>query len=88
MIACDNVSGLNTNRCSYLFFRATRSLLFIFVFLILGVAHCGLGSVLIPLLKDGWVFGQDVNPATIDFGEEVLRDAGISEQAPYTLFFF
>ena len=52
----------------------------------LGCGPMRLGSVLIPLLKDGWYFGQDVNPATIDFGEEVLRDAGISEQAPYTLF--
>ena len=45
-----------------------------------------LGSALIPLLKDGWYYGQDINPGTIAFGEEVLRDAGISEQAPYTLF--
>tara|TARA_B100000674_G_scaffold413336_1_gene361973 strand:- start:537 stop:1061 length:525 start_codon:yes stop_codon:yes gene_type:complete len=45
-----------------------------------------LGSALIPLLKDGWYFGQDINPNTIAFGEEVLREAGISDQAPYTLF--
>ena len=45
-----------------------------------------LGSVLIPLLEDGWYYGQDINPSTIIFGEEVLREAGISEQAPYSLF--
>ena len=45
-----------------------------------------LGSVLIPLLKDGWYYGQDINPGTIAFGEEVLREAGIPEQAKYTLF--
>ena len=45
-----------------------------------------LGSALIPLLKNGWYYGQDINPGTISFGEEVLREAGISEQAHYTLF--
>ena len=45
-----------------------------------------LGSVLIPLLDEGWYYGQDINPSTIAFGEEVLREAGVSEQAPYTLF--
>ena len=45
-----------------------------------------LGSALIPLLNDGWYYGQDINPSTIAFGEEVLREAGITEQAPYTLF--
>ena len=45
-----------------------------------------LGSALIPLLNKGWYFGQDINPQTIQFGEEVLREQGISLQAPYTLF--
>ena len=44
-----------------------------------------LGSALIPLLSDGWYYGQDINAGTIAFGEEVLREAGIPEQAPYTL---
>ena len=52
----------------------------------LGCGPMRLGSVLIPLLKDGWYFGQDINPNTIAFGEDVLREAGISKQAPYTLF--
>ena len=52
----------------------------------LGCGPMRLGSVLIPLLKDGWYYGQDINPSTIAFGEEVLREAGIPEQAPYTLF--
>ena len=52
----------------------------------IGCGPMRLGSVLIPLLKDGWYFGQDINPATIAFGEQVLREAGIPEQAPYTLF--
>ena len=47
-----------------------------------------LGSALIPLLKDGWYYGQDINPDTIAFGEEVLREAGIPEQAPYTIVCF
>ena len=45
-----------------------------------------LGSALIPLLNDGWYYGQDINPDTIAFGEEVLREAGIPKEAPYTLF--
>ena len=45
-----------------------------------------LGSALIPLLKDGWYYGQDINPGTIAYGEEVLRETGVSEQASYTLF--
>ena len=52
----------------------------------LGCGPMRLGSVLIPLLQDGWYFGQDINPGTLDFGEQVLREAGISEHAPYTLF--
>ena len=52
----------------------------------LGCGPMRLGSALIPLLEDGFYYGQDVNPATITFGEEVLREAGISEQAPYRLF--
>ena len=50
---------------------------------------CGpmrLGSALIPLLDEGWYYGQDINPGTIAFGEEVLREAGIPEEASYTLF--
>ena len=52
----------------------------------IGCGPMRLGSALIPLLKDGWYFGQDINPDTIAFGEEVLREVGISKQAPYTLF--
>ena len=52
----------------------------------IGCGPMRLGSALIPLLKGGWYYGQDINPGTIAFGEEVLRDAGIPEQAPYTLF--
>ena len=52
----------------------------------LGCGPMRLGSALIPLLKDGWYYGQDINQDTISFGEEVLREAGISEQAPYSLF--
>ena len=52
----------------------------------IGCGPMRLGSALIPLLNDGWYYGQDINPSTIAFGEEVLREAGISEQAPYTLF--
>ena len=52
----------------------------------LGCGPMRLGSVLIPLLDDGWYFGQDINPNTISFGEEVLREEGISKKAPYTLF--
>ena len=40
-----------------------------------------LGSVPDSLLKDGWYFGQDINPSTIAFGEEVLREAGIPKHA-------
>ena len=52
----------------------------------IGCGPMRLGSALIPLLKEGWYYGQDINPGTIAFGEEVLREVGISEQAPYTLF--
>ena len=52
----------------------------------LGCGPMRLGSVLIPLLKDGWYYGQDINANTIAYGEEVLRESGISEHAPYTLF--
>ena len=52
----------------------------------IGCGPMRLGSALIPLLNEGWYYGQDINSGTIDFGEEVLREAGISEQAPYTLF--
>ena len=52
----------------------------------IGCGPMRLGSALIPLLKEGWYFGQDINPGTIGFGEEVLREAGIPRQAPYTLF--
>ena len=52
----------------------------------LGCGPLRLGSALIPQLKDGWYYGQDINPRTIDYGEEVLRQSGISVHAPYTLF--
>ena len=32
------------------------------------------------------ITGRTSTPSTIAFGEEVLREAGIPEQAPYTLF--
>ena len=38
----------------------------------LGCGPLRLGSALIPQLKDGWYYGQDINPRTIDYGEEVL----------------
>ena len=52
----------------------------------LGCGPMRLGSALIPRLQTGWYFGQDINPETLAFGEEVLRKQGITEQAPYTLF--
>ena len=52
----------------------------------LGCGPMRLGSALIPLLTSGWYFGQDINPSTIAFGEDVLREAGISMDASYTLF--
>ena len=52
----------------------------------IGCGPMRLGSALIPLLNDGWYYGQDINPGTIAFGEEVLREAGIPKEAPYTLF--
>ena len=52
----------------------------------LGCGPMRLGSALIPQLEDGWYYGQDINASTIALGEEVLREAGISEQAPYSLF--
>ena len=52
----------------------------------LGCGPMRLGSALIPLLKKGWYFGQDINSDTIAFGEQVLRESGIPEQAPYTIF--
>jgi SAM-dependent methyltransferase len=52
----------------------------------LGCGPMRLGSVLIPELIDGHYYGQDLNPETLAFGEEVLRQAGIPEGAPYTLF--
>ena len=52
----------------------------------IGCGPMRLGSALIPQLKDGWYYGQDINPITINYGEEVLRQAGITVHAPYTLF--
>ena len=52
----------------------------------IGCGPMRLGSALIPLLNDGWYYGQDINPSTIAFGEEVLRESGIPKQASYTLF--
>jgi SAM-dependent methyltransferase len=51
----------------------------------LGCGPMRLGSVLIPLLSSGWYYGQDLNPETLTYGEEVLRQAGIAPDAPYTL---
>jgi SAM-dependent methyltransferase len=51
----------------------------------LGCGPMRLGSVLIPLLSSGWYYGQDLNPDTLAYGEEVLRQAGIAPDAPYTL---
>jgi ubiquinone/menaquinone biosynthesis C-methylase UbiE len=45
-----------------------------------------LGVALIPELDTGWYFGQDINPETLAFGEEVLRQAGIDSDANHTLF--
>ena len=52
----------------------------------LGCGPMRLGSVLIPMLIEGWYFGQDINPNTIAFGEEVLRESGIDTKSHYTLF--
>jgi SAM-dependent methyltransferase len=52
----------------------------------LGCGPMRLGSVLIPELCEGWYFGQDLNPETLAYGEEVLRQAAISVEANYTLF--
>jgi len=52
----------------------------------LGCGPMRLGSALIPLLRDGWYYGQDLNAETLAYGEEVLRQAGIATDAPYTLF--
>ena len=52
----------------------------------IGCGPMRLGSALIPQLKDGWYYGQDINSSTIAYGEEVLRQAGIPAHAPYTLF--
>ena len=38
------------------------------------------------MLIEGWYFGQDINPNTIAFGEEVLRESGIPSKSRYTLF--
>ena len=43
-------------------------------FLILAAVRA-LGVSSIPLLRR-WYFGQDINPDTVAFGEEVLREAG------------
>lgn len=52
----------------------------------LGCGPMRLGVALIPELDTGWYFGQDINPETLAFGEEVLRQAGIDSDANYTLF--
>ena len=36
----------------------------------LGCGPMRLGSVLIPLIQDGWYFGHDINPDTIAFGRK------------------
>ncbi|MCP9775632.1 bifunctional 2-polyprenyl-6-hydroxyphenol methylase/3-demethylubiquinol 3-O-methyltransferase UbiG [Cyanobium sp. WAJ14-Wanaka] len=51
----------------------------------LGCGPMRLGSALIPLLKNGWYFGQDLNPETLVYGEEVLRQVGIGADSNYTL---
>ena len=76
--------GLNTSRCSSLSAAP-------WVHTILHSSRHWLRSYaswfsLIPLLKDGWYYGQDINKGTIAFGEDVLREAGISQRSPYTLF--
>ena len=52
----------------------------------LGCGPMRLGVAVIPQLTTGWYFGQDINPETLAFGEEVLRQAGIAPAANYTLF--
>ncbi len=52
----------------------------------LGCGPMRLGVALIPMLSEGRYFGQDINPETLVYGEEVLRQKGITEDAPYTLF--
>lgn len=44
---------------------------------------CGplrLGSVLLPLLSQGWYFGQDINPDTLALGEVILRRLDVSAE--------
>ena len=36
----------------------------------IGCGPMRFGSALIPLLKGGWYYGQDINPGTIAFGED------------------
>ena len=52
----------------------------------LGCGPMRLGVAVIPQLTTGWYFGQDINPETLAFGEEVLGQAGIDPAANYTLF--
>ncbi len=52
----------------------------------LGCGPMRLGVKLIPKLRNGWYFGQDINPETLKYGEEVLREAEINKSANYTLF--
>ena len=54
-------------------------------FLDIGCGPMRLGVALIPKLINGWYFGQDINPETLNFGEEILRKAGISLNSQYTL---
>ena len=55
-------------------FLQSRGLTSSSVVLDIGCGPMRLGSALIPLLNKGWYFGQDINPQTIQYGEEVLRE--------------
>jgi ubiquinone/menaquinone biosynthesis C-methylase UbiE len=52
----------------------------------LGCGPMRLGVAVIPELTTGWYFGQDINPETLAFGQDVLRQAGIAPGANHTLF--
>ena len=55
------------------------------VFLDLGCGPMRLGSSLIPLLDDGFYYGQDLNVKTIALGEEVLESYNVARSKPYKL---
>lgn len=51
----------------------------------IGCGPLRLGSDIIPKLKTGWYYGQDINKETLIYGEEVLRENNIKKSSRYTL---